>query len=283
MEFENASAVVAEVKDLFSLPDIYFQLNRMIHDSRYSMVDIGVVISKDPALSSRLLRLVNSSFYGFQSQVDTISRAIAIVGINDLYNLVVATCVVDRFAKIPTDFADMTAFWMRSVHCGVVTKMLGERCAAQKVERLFLCGLLHDIGSLVLYQLMPEMSAKVLFAANHERWRLLKIEQEIIGFTHAEVGRELLKLWELPDSLHDVVGFAMNPDALTTYKLEAHLLGLAIRLVDDREYGRPIEQTLADVPDSALPFMRLDRAEVEKVMEGSNEAFLEIFEQLVPR
>jgi HD-like signal output (HDOD) protein len=283
VNLQSASAAVAEVKDLFSLPDIYFQLNQMIRDPRYSMGDIGAVIAKDPALSARLLRLVNSSFYGFQSKVDTISRAIAIVGIDDLYNLVVATCVVDRFAKIPTYLVDMTAFWMRSVHCGVVTKLLGKHCADLNIERLFLGGLLHDIGSLVLYQVMPEESARVMLAANHERRRLLGFEQEIIGFTHAEVGRELLRLWGMPESLHDVVGFAMNPDAVKMHKLDAHLLGLAIRLIDDREFGRPIEQTLADVSDSSLAFMRLSRAQVEQVMQDSLGEFLEIFEQLVPR
>jgi len=281
VKFKNASAAVESVKDLFSLPDIYFQLNEMIHDPRYSMVDIGAVIAKDPALSARLLRLVNSSFYSFQSPIDSISRAISIVGIDDLYNLVVATCVVDRFAKIPTDLVDMTAFWMRSVHCGVVTKLLGAQCAATNVERLFLCGLLHDIGSLVLYQVMPEDSARVLFAANHDRRRLLGLEQEIIGFTHAEMGRVLLQHWHLPDSLHDVVGFAMNPSALHMYKLDAHLLGLAIRLIDDREFGRSIEQTLADVPDASMAFMRLDAAQIEQVMQDSHDEFLEIFEQLL--
>lgn len=282
MSLDNATAVVAEVKDLVSLPDIYFQLTEMIRDPRYSMADIGALIGKEPALSARLLRLVNSSFYSFQSKVETISRAIAIVGIDDLYNLV-ATCVVDRFAKIPSDLVDMTAFWMRSVHCAVISKLLSRQCAQLNVERLFLAGLLRDIGSLVMYQVMPEQSAKVLLAINQDRRLLLGFEQEIIGFTHAEVGRELLKAWRLPESLYEVVGCCPAPDSAVTHKLDAYLLGLAGRLVDDREFGRPIEQTLVEISDQTLAFMHLAREQIEQVMQQADGEFLEIFEQLLPR
>ncbi|MCK9606516.1 MAG: HDOD domain-containing protein [Methylomonas sp.] len=279
----SALDVVTEVKDLFSLPDIYFQLNQMVRDPRYSMVDIGEVIGKDPALSARLLKLVNSSFYGFQSKVDTISRAISIVGIDDLYNLVVATCVVDRFSKIPSDLVDMTAFWMRSVHCGVVTKLLGKQCASLNTERLFLAGLLHDIGSLVLYQIMPEQASQVLLSIRQDRRLLGGFEQEIIGFTHADVGRELLKSWHLPDSLHEVVGGILNPDVVATHKFDAQLLWLTARLIDDREFGRPIEQTLVELPDQTLVSMRLTREQIESVMEQAAVEFLDVFEQLLPR
>ncbi|WP_230874574.1 HDOD domain-containing protein [Methylomonas sp. LL1] len=282
MKFETAQAVVAEAKDLFSMPDIYFQLNEMIRDPRFSMVDMGGVISRDPALSARLLRLVNSSFYGFQSKIDSISRAIAVVGVDDLYNLVVATCVVDRFAKIPSGLVDMTAFWMRSVHCAVVMKLLAKSSAVLNAERLFLAGLLHDIGSLVLYQVMPEQALRVLVTIDHDRRLLPRFEQQIIGFTHADVGRELLKAWGLPESLYEVIGCYRNPDSALVYKLDAYLLSLASRLVDDRSGGWSTEHTLVDISDQTLAFVRLSRDQVEDVMRRADSEFLQMFEQLMP-
>lgn len=276
------SAVVAETKDLFSLPDIYFQVNEMIRDPRFTMADIGRVIAKDPALSARLLRLVNSSFYGFQSRIDTITRAITIVGIDDLYNLVVATCVLDKFAKIPTELVDMTAFWMRSVHCGVVTKLLAKNCAVLNTERLFLAGLLHDMGSLVLYQTTPEQANSVLVAIRQDRRLLTGFEQEILGFTHADVGRELLKSWGLPQSLYEVVGCYRQPDFSINHRLDATLLNLASRLVDDQEYGRPVEQTLVGTSDHTLDFLRLSREQIEQVMQQATIEFEQVFEQMMP-
>ncbi|PPD32650.1 MAG: signal transduction protein [Methylomonas sp.] len=282
MRFKSASEVVAQVSTLVSLPDIYFQLKDMIQDSRYSMADIGRVISKDPGLSARLLRLVNSSFYGFQAKVETLSRAVTIVGSDDLSNLVLATCVMDRFVNIPSDLEDMTAFWMRSVHCAVVCKMLGQQSAASNSERFFLAGLLRDIGVLVMYQVMPMQMAKVLFAINRDRRLLAGFEQQIVGFTHADVGRELLQVWQLPESLVEIVGCGLLPDAAVKYRFDAHLLALAGRLVDDREFGRSIEQTLVGISDESLVVMRLTREQIEQVMQQADDEFHEIFQHLLP-
>ena len=282
MKFRSAQDVVAETKELFSLPDIYFQLNEMIHDSRYSLAQIGNVIGKDPALSARLLRLVNSVYYGLATKIDTISRAIVVVGIQDVYNLVVATCVVDRFAKIPADLVDMTAFWLRSVHCGVIARLLAKECGVLNIERLFLIGLLHDIGSLVLYQAVPEQAMQVLLAIRQDRRSLVDAEQTILGFSHAEVGAELMKSWGLPDSLYEPVAWYWKPEGAIAYKLDAHILHLASRLVDDKEYGRPIEQTLVEVADQDLDLLRLSRPQIERIMAQAEDEFHQVFEQLLP-
>lgn len=282
MSYLSAEALAKDAKELFSLPDIYFQLNQMIHDPRFSLSDIGAVIAKDPALSVRLLRLVNSSFYGFQSRIDSIPRAIAVVGVDDLYNLVVATCVVDRFAKIPTDLVDMTAFWMRSVHCAVVTRLLAKNSAVLHADRLFLAGLLHDVGSLLLYQKMPEQALRVLLAIEHDRRLLSGFEEEIIGFNHAEVGRELLKLWGLPESLYEVVGHYRDPENAQNHKLDTQLLNLATRLVDEAEQGRPVEDSLAELEEKTLAFVRLTREQILLIMELATSEFAQVFALLAP-
>ena len=282
MKFENAKKLVMDAKELFSLPDIYFQLNEMIHDPRFSVADIGSVIGKDPGLSARLLRLVNSSFYGFQSKVDTISRAISIVGLDDLYHLIISTCVVDSFAEISSDLVDMTDFWLRSVHCGVVARLLANECPGLNAERLFLVGLLHDIGSLAIYQKIPELAGQVLKAIGHDRRMLDKVEQNVLGFTHAQVGSELLSSWGLPGSLCEVVAFYRQPELAINHKLDVLVLNLASRLVDDRVYGRPVEHTVLEFSDHTLGLLRLERIQIVAVMERADNEYLQIFEQLLP-
>lgn len=282
MKFENAKTLVMDAKELFSLPDIYFQLNEMIHDPRFSVADIGSVIGKDPGLSARLLRLVNSSFYGFQSKVDTISRAISIVGLDDLYHLIISTCVVDSFAEISSDLVDMTDFWLRSVHCGVVARLLANECPGLNAERLFLVGLLHDIGSLAIYQKIPELAGQVLKAIGHDRRMLDKVEQNVLGFTHAQVGSELLSSWGLPGSLCEVVAFYRQPELAINHKLDVLVLNLASRLVDDRVYARPVEHTVLEFSDHTLGLLRLERIQIVAVMERADNEYLQIFEQLLP-
>ncbi len=279
---DTVKTLLAGVTELFSLPDIYFQLNEMIHDPRFSLADIGKVIAKDPALSARLLRLVNSPFYGFQSKIDTISRAITVVGVDDLYHLVVATCVVDRFGKIPCQLVDMTAFWMRSMRCGVVAKLLAKQSMVLHSERLFLAGLLHDIGSLVLYQQKPEESLKVLLATRYERRLLAEFEREIIGFTHADVAMELIKSWGLPESLYEAIGCYLNPESALVHKLDAYLLNMASRLVDGKERGSPADETVAEFSEHALTVTRLNREDLVSVIDQAEAEFSTVFEMMAP-
>jgi len=267
---------------LFSLPDIYFQVTEMINDPRFSTTDLGKVISKDPSLSVRLLKIVNSSFYGFQSKIDTISRAITIVGIEDLKNLVLATAVIDKFSHISSDLVDMTDFWLRSVHCGVMTKLLAKESAVLHCERLFLTGLLHDLGSLIIYYKLPKASQKILLTSNHKRHLIAGLEQEIIGFTHADVAAALLKSWGLPESLYEAIGCYLNPEASQIHKLDAYLLSLASQLINLPHPDNSIDRILANLPAEALAMIHLDETQVKNITETAATEFTQVFKLMAP-
>lgn len=267
---------------LYSLPDIYFQINEMINDDRFSAEDIGLVIQKDPGLSTRLLKIVNSSYYGFQARIDTIGRAITIVGLEDLQNLILATSVIDNFSKIPTDIADMTAFWIHSVNCAVIARLLARKASVLHCERLFLAGLLHDIGSLVLYTKLPDQSLEVLLAADHDRRLIAGLEQEIIGFTHADVGGGLISAWGLPESLSEAVTCYINPEMAQDFKLDAQLLFLASRLCNMTLQNSSVQEILAEVPDETTMLIRLDEDEICSVVDQSSQVFSEVFDLISP-
>ena len=282
MQNLSPELLIEDSLELFSLPDIYFQVAEMIKDPRFSAEDMGKVISKDPGLSARLLRVVNSSYYGFQAKVDTISRAITIVGVEDLQNLVLATSVIDKFSHIPSELVDMTDFWLRSVHCGVIAKLLAKENSVLHCERLFLTGLLHGLGSLVFYYKLPDKSLEVLLAANYNQRLIGGLEQEIIGFTHADVGAALIKNWGLPESLYEAIGCYLTPELAQVHKLDAYLLSLASRLISLSEEGIAITDILDEFPDAALSIIRLDEDLVEKVMQQADEEFAQVFELMAP-
>lgn len=274
--------LIQDSLQLFSFPDIYFQISNMISDPRFSTNDIGLVIGRDPALTARLLKLVNSSLYGFQSRVDRVSRAVTLVGMEEIKNLVIATSVVSKFSDIPSDLIDMTDFWLRSVKCGMIAKLLAAESAVLHKERLFLAGLLHDIGSLVFYHKLPNQSLDVLLAANNDRRLIAEFEQDIIGFTHAEQGKILLKSWNLPESLYEAVGCYLTPEKAEQHKLDAYLLSLAARLTDFSLYEGSVSAVFAEYSDEALSMMRLDEAQIHKVMTDVENEFVQIFESLTP-
>ncbi|WFP52075.1 HDOD domain-containing protein [Methylomonas sp. EFPC3] len=273
--------LVADATNLFSLPDIYFQLNEMIRDSRYSPADIGAVIAKDPVLAARLLRVVNSPFYGFQARIDTLSRAITVIGVDDLYSLVVATCIADRFRQIPGELVDMASFWRRSIHCAILVRALAKRCAVLHAERLFIAGLLHDIGSLLLYHRLAEPSRQALLAANGDRRLVPGLEQALLGFTHAEVGRELLKNWGLPESLYETVGCYLEPEQALLHKLDAHLLHIACRLADCKSAAER-QATAAGFAKQTLILVRISREQILEIADQVDQDLAQMLDLFSP-
>ncbi len=158
----NAEELVKGIEHLVSLPDVCIKVNMMADSPLYSAKDIGEVISLDTDLSARLLSLVNSAFYGMRAPVETISRAVTVIGTKGLRNLVLVTSAAEIFTGIPADLVDMTEFWRYSVTTGIIAKALSTRCNVLPGERLFVMGVLHDIGRLVIYLRLPEQSRDVL-------------------------------------------------------------------------------------------------------------------------
>ncbi|MDT8426880.1 MAG: HDOD domain-containing protein [Methyloprofundus sp.] len=278
----TAESLVQGSITLFSLPDIYHQIEKMVNDPRFTALEIGQVITKDPALSIRLLKLVNSSFYGFQSRIDTVSRAVAIIGIKDLQNLILATSVVDVFNDIPCDLVDMTDFWMQSVQCGVIAKLLAKESSVLHAERLFLAGLLHKIGALVLYQKLPELSAKVLKLADYNAELVPVIEQEMMGFTFADVGGELVKLWALPDSLHEAIAYQLNPEMALAHRLDAQILHIATVFCTALAYEQDsVNELWAKIPRERRSIISLDQGLLFSLLLQAEEDVRQFFELLV--
>ncbi|MBS3953399.1 MAG: HDOD domain-containing protein [Methylomicrobium sp.] len=278
----TAKTLIKGALDLCSLPDIYFQIREMIRDPRFSMNDIGLVLAKDPALSIRVLKIVNSSFYGFPARVDTISRAVTIIGIDDLESLILATSVVDTFKKIPSEIINMTDFWMRSVSCALIAKLLAKKSAILHSDRLFLAGLLHNIGALVIYQKLPEKACRILMLAQGDRCLITGLEQEIMGFNYAEVGAELIHDWGLPDSLAETIRWQLNPCAAQTNKTDAHLLYLAVKLTDMVDMDTNVEEVLSAAPDSTLRTLGLTEFQVKQAVSLAVDEFKSTFDLLSP-
>lgn len=209
----TAHSLINSSLNLVSPPSTYARLSELLHDPHSAIDAISEVINADPALSTRLLKIVNSPFYGFPSQINTISRAIAVIGIHELTQLVLATSVVKTFDGIPHDLIKMRAFWQHSIACAICAKLLAQAAGYQHSEQYLIAGLLHNIGSLVLYQSVPELAAEAIKSARFGHEVLHLAERRIIGFDHTEAGEALLQAWRLPESLAFVARHHHTPIA----------------------------------------------------------------------
>ncbi|MGB5177952.1 MAG: HDOD domain-containing protein [Gammaproteobacteria bacterium] len=217
---------------LLTLPAVYLRLRAVLDDPDYAITDIEDVISMDPAVSTRLLRQVNSPYFGFASRIETIPRAVGLLGSQQVHDLVLATSVAQTFSGIPIEVMDMHAFWSRSVYCAAAARLLAANCNMLESERLFVAGLLRDIGHLVMYQSIPDESKEALLRARSDGRALYLVEREVVGFDYAQLGGALLYQWGLPEGLWEPVQLHITPEQSADYSLETSIVHLAGVLSD---------------------------------------------------
>ncbi|WP_138921749.1 HDOD domain-containing protein [Candidatus Endoriftia persephone] len=265
--YSPSEKLVADVEHLVSLPDICVRVNMMADSSRYSALDIGNVIMQDANLSARLLRLVNSAFFGLQAPVETISRAVTIIGTKELRNLVLATSAVEVFRGIPADLVDMVEFWRYSLTTGVIARELAERCNVLHGERLFVMGVLHDVGRLVIYLKAADKARDILLITAGSDELLPQAESGVLGFTHMDVGAALLKRWKLPESIVATVQFHHHPMETPEYRLETALVHIASRLAYAELMGEFLDGVIDNIHPEVWEITGLMDDEVLTMME----------------
>ena len=254
------------IDKLVSLPEICIKVNRLIDAPNYSAATLGDLIAQDTDLSARLLRVVNSAFYNLQAPVETITRAITVVGTNELRNLVMATSAARAFTGIPSDLVDMPEFWRYSLATGIIASELAGRCRVLHAEHLFVMGVLHDIGRLVIYLRLPEESRDILLVAGGDDTLLPAVEEEILGFTHMEVGEALLRQWNLPRSIFTVVAHHHRPMRTKDFRLETAIMHLDSILSIAELDGMALDEALELVEPVAWEITTLRPETIEEVI-----------------
>ncbi len=241
-----------EVQELFetdvqipSLPTVYYEFKEAMDNPEGSFDEISSVIATDPGLSARLLRIVNSAYFGFSSQIETISHAIGVIGLEQLNNLVIATVIMERFKGIPDSVMNMESFWKHSIACGLAAKIISSHREEINTEKFFVAGMLHDIGRLIIAMTAPFNILSVFMRCKSENIPLQQSEKDIMGFTHADVGKHLLKTWNLPVFHQEVVGNHHQPEKNPSFCKEASIIHVADHIVNTLALG--------DSGESAFP------------------------------
>lgn len=223
---ESINDIVRQDLELASHPEIFRQILQVANDPQSSAAYVADVVSKDVALSVKLLKVVNSPYYGFPQKIDTLSRAIVLVGANKLVSLALGISVVSMFKGLESDVLDMTSFWKHSVACGVVGMILAMHCGERDEERFFVAGLLHDLGRLIMLKNRLQAVQSVLSESRGQKIVLHALEMARWGFTHADLARQVMENWQLPESLSLAVGHHHSPGSCA-YAREAAVTHVA--------------------------------------------------------
>lgn len=258
--------IVRDVRDIASLPNVFERVTQVISNPQSVANDIAQVVVEDPGLTSRLLKLVNSPFFGLPHKIETVSRAVMVVGTEQLRDLVLSTSVVHMFNKIPEGLVSMESFWYHSLACGVIARTIGSLTNDPNSERLFIAGLLHDIGRLVLFMKMPDVARQVLTHAKDSTEPLYAIEKDVFSFNHAELGGALLKSWNLPSALQEAVGYHHAPDDAPNFKKEAAILHVADIITNAAHYGSSGERLTPPLSPAAWQSLGVTSAAIKEKM-----------------
>lgn len=208
----EAKRLIQMVKRISSLPTVVVKVNELLNDPQSCTSDFNKVISEDQALTARLLKLVNSAFYGFPGKIDSISRAITIIGFRELRALVLATSIMNMFNDLGDNISfRMEDYWRHNLACAIASRVLAIYKREQDPETYFVAGLLHDIGRLVMIESCPEKYGKVFTHVQEKNALMLDAEKDVFGFTHETVGKELVSNWKLPQNVVYAVGFHHRP------------------------------------------------------------------------
>ncbi len=195
----HAIDYASQARDIFVLPDAVIQIKRLIDDSASNMDDIAQVISYDPALTIQILKIANSALYKFPNKIDSVTKAIQVIGTNSVYDLVIACSICRTFGEINPNIIDLEQFWENSVYCALLSKFFAEKQGCREPERLFVSGLLHNIGELVMVQFNPTIAQKCTqFNESHTP---LDLQLVHLGASYAEIGASLTQMWGIPDSI----------------------------------------------------------------------------------
>jgi HD-like signal output (HDOD) protein len=195
------------------VPSVVFELNEIISDPLSSSADIARLVNQSPSLAALLLKIVNSAFYGFRSKVDSISRAVVMIGSKEISNLALGITIMEAFKDIPRQVMDVTSFMEHSLGCGIVARILAAYANITATEQLFVSGLLHDIGRLVVCRYFPQVMGLILADARRSNASVMQSERALAGKSHTQIGKKLIQKWKLPYGLENNVLYHHNPSA----------------------------------------------------------------------
>jgi HD-like signal output (HDOD) protein len=222
---------------IVSLPGVYYQFQEAMSSKNSSFAEIGEIITYDSGLTARLLKLVNSAYYGLPAKVEKVSHAIGWIGTDELSNLLLSTVVIDQFNSIPDSILNMESFWKHSIACGLIARKLASYNEHMDPEKYFVAGMLHDIGQIVLCTKLPQLSLKFLLETQAFGEQLHVLEHEELGFDHAELGAIMMKKWNLSEFNVETTAFHHYPTLAPNFSKEASILYFADILANTMKLG----------------------------------------------
>lgn len=257
-----------QVTELISLPEIYLKIHALMDDSTSDIDDFARVIRLDPNLTAKLLKAVNSAYFGFAGEINSISRAVYMMGIQQLHLMVLSISAVTAVSALdfPEDIVDLKTFWRSSLLSGTISQLLAQQLQVRPSERFFILGLLHEIGHLVLYAKFPQLARETSQLAKTNAISIDQAEQQVLGCHYGNIGAKLMEQWQLPASFQALTNFQPTPNQATEDQLETSILHIAHAFAH-RQFIEQAEEPDISIDPFAWQATQLSTDQVQKILQ----------------
>ena len=277
MKPPDLDRVIARVEDLPTLPRTVLRITELVNDPKSSARDLARIITDDQVLAARLLKLVNSSFYGFPQRISTITGAIVLLGFDAIRNLLLTTSVFELFSnRKKLSLIRQEQFWDHSLGCAVAAKVIGNHLRYDKVEELFVAGLLHDIGKIVEMIFLSQAFKDINQMVRNKNILMITAEEKILGYGHPEVGKLLAERWNLPPKLMSVILHHHQPSSAGRFAFEAAIVHLADILCRALNIGYAGDNKMPTLDKAAWESLRIKPEAIELLLEAIIQEFDDI-------
>ena len=273
MSIANAQRLVSGVIKVASLPEIYMKIEAALESPKSSSKYLAEILSEDTALTARILRLANSSFFNYPGKIETVTQAVTIIGTRQLRDIVLASSIVGVFKNIPPDLIDMDSFWRHSICCGVTSRIIATLRREANVETAFIAGLLHDIGRLILYKEKPKEMGELLQLCQDTQQLLYPNETETFGFDHAILGGLLLKEWKLPKRLIETTACHHMPHKAREYITDTATVHVANIIANAMQTGSTGEKLVPPLSSDAWDVLNIEASNLEFILAETEKQF----------
>jgi HD-like signal output (HDOD) protein len=247
-------------------------INKMMLNPRTSAKEVAQLISSDPSLTSRVLRVVNSSFYGFPSRITTVTHAIVILGFNTIKSIVLSSSIFDVFKKdSSTQGFDRTEFWKHSIGSGAAARVLGRAFNYPVPEELFIAGLLHDVGKIVIDQFLHEKFREIVALVKSKGCLMREAEEKILGITHSEIGAWLFQRWNLSKGLVETTKYHHNPSLSDENQKITAIVHISDLLCRALCFGSGGDGKIPMISESAWNLLGLRTDDFERILKDTQD------------
>jgi putative nucleotidyltransferase with HDIG domain len=266
-ERERVAWILRDIRTLPTLPHVAMQLLRQSESADTSMRDIAALVERDPAVATRLLKLVNSPFFGIQREIASVHQALLLVGLNNLRSLVLSTSVMDLFDRQgKVGQLDRADLWRHCIATAITARTVAERTRAMDPEIAFTAGLVHDIGKVIIDRYLHAEFAKIVTHMEQNKCSMRDAEFAVLSVTHTEIGLHLSMHWNLPEVLRECIAYHHDPEEGVLHSGEAALIAFANELAHSLGHGYGDHHAPQD-PDRIRALAKVSEEQAEQLRE----------------